>query len=494
MDRILVLMAADSYHDADRALRSARDNAASAQRVSYGLTLMEEPDQDAMQAMLALGTVQFLTQTNDPWRAMPALWQGEGYVLLAHQGMDFTRHWDMTLLHALRSCNGEKPRTHVLTGLLPSPADPVEAVAPVGARGFDGSGRLCFQPGTPLRYARHPMACAFLNPYFCFGPAPFFQDMAAEEAPYFLAAFRRGWTLHTLHKPCIHMTFSLPMPPCKIPAEEGRATGLARFDAKFNVRLAERRLSPMARTGLFTTDLRFPKHVPVMVRLQERLREMKCRTAAPLCVTARLNLPGEELLPEEAMARFARLAGMRHLPLLCFADNDTARRLMRIHPNVLDYKSRYGLPVRVDLDEGEKLNFLRLSKIFLVAQGREKYLSHSHYAWIDFGYLQYPVYNRASLDWQALCTDKAVIAMVQGKPDTSMMVLPENLIGTIGRGLLAICEEALHQGLPLPKEEDAMARLVAENPAWFTTIDRPRAGALFDITMMAREEEFHVLA
>ena len=494
MDRILVLMAADSYHDADRALRSARDAAASAQRISYGLTLMEEPDQAAMQDMLALGTVQFLTQSGDPWRAMPALWQGEGYVLIAHQGMHFTRHWDIALLHALRSCNHDKKRTHVLTGLLPSPADPVEAVAPVAARGFDGSGRLCFQPGTPLRYARHPMPGAFLNPYFCFGPAAFFQEMATEEAPLFLAAFRRGWTLHTLHKPCIHMTFALPLPPCEIPAEEGRATGLARFDAKYNVRLQEKRLSPMARCGIFTSDLRFPIHVPVMVKVQERLREMKCRTPAPLCVTARLNLPGEPLLPEESLARFSRLAAMKNLPLLCFADSSTARRLMRIHPNVLDYKSRYGLPVQTVLAEEEKLNFLRLSKIFLVAQGREKYLSHSHYAWIDFDYLPYPVYARASLDWQALCQDKAVIATVRGRPDPTMFVLPEHLIGPIGRGLLAICEEALQKGLPLPREEDAMSRLVEENPAWFTTIDRPRIGALLDMTMMTREEEFHVLA
>ena len=496
MDRILILMAADSYQDADRALRSARDSAASAQRISYGLVLREEPDQPAMDAMLDLGTVQFLAPAEDPWRAMPALWQGEGYVLLAHAAMDFTRHWDMTLLSALRACRGDKVRTRALTGVLPCPEDPVEAVSPVAAAGFDASGRLCFHKGTPLRYAKLPQVSAFINPYFCFAPAAFFQEMALEEPPLFLGAFRRGWSVYTLHKPCIHMTFDFPVPPAPIPADEGRATGLARFDAKFSVRLREKRLSAMARTGIFTSDLRFPLHVPVMVRLQELFRDVKhsMRDLAPLCVTARLDLPGEPLLADEAMARFARLCAIKALPLLCFASGDTARRVLRMHPNVLDYKSRYGLPLRMELPEEEQLNYFRLSKIFLLAQGREKYLSHSHYAWIDFGYLKYPVYERTALDWAQLCRDKVVIGTVGGVPDPTMFVVPEEHLTFLCREILSLCTEAVKAGFPLPRETDLWALLIRDHPDCIAPVELPYAGALLDKTMMTRKEEFHVLA
>ena len=53
MDRILLLMAAPDYAAADTALRSARDSAAAPERISYGLSLQEEPDEDDCAAMRA---------------------------------------------------------------------------------------------------------------------------------------------------------------------------------------------------------------------------------------------------------------------------------------------------------------------------------------------------------------------------------------------------------------------------------------------------------
>ena len=91
MDRILLLMAAQGYPQADAALHSARENAASPARVSYGLSLQDEPDENAHSAMRALGSVQFLCPGFSSWTDMEALWQGEGYVLIAHPAMTFTK-------------------------------------------------------------------------------------------------------------------------------------------------------------------------------------------------------------------------------------------------------------------------------------------------------------------------------------------------------------------------------------------------------------------
>lgn len=493
MDRILILISADSFADASSALRSAHDQAASGQRLSYGLTLREQPDESAQAEMLSLGTVQFIAPADDPWKTMPALWQGEGYILMAHPTMTFTRHWDMTLLHALRSCPGNKNRA--LTGILPAPEDPVEAVFPVAAAGFNPAGQLVLRKGTPLRYARTPQVSAFINPNFCFGPASFFRDMAEEEPPLFLGAFRRRWTLMTLHKPCIHTICDLPVPPVALPSGEGRATGLGRFDVRFSTNLPEKRLSAMARSGIYTPDLLFPLRAPLMVRLQEALRRMKCKTDdPPLCVTAQLDLPGEPLLPQEALANFSRLCTMKELSLLVFANSPVARRLMTVHPNVLDYKVRYALPLQAPLRPEESLNFFRLSKLFLLSTAREKFLSHGYYAWIDFGYLKYPVYERASVDWQELCRDKAVIGQVSGMPDPSMFIVPAGKIKPLCQAMLALCANALAQGRPFPREEAAWTALLRDHPELVEAVDIPGPGRLLEQTMTTRKEEFHVLA
>ena len=60
MDRILILMSAPDFLDAQTALYSARENAADASRLSFGVVLANEPDDESHAAMAALGKVLFL--------------------------------------------------------------------------------------------------------------------------------------------------------------------------------------------------------------------------------------------------------------------------------------------------------------------------------------------------------------------------------------------------------------------------------------------------
>ncbi len=494
MERILILMPADCYEDAELALKSAKENASSAQRISYGIVLREEPDDEALAAMRGLGTVLFLAPADDPWSSFPALWQGEGYALLSHPAMRFTRHWDMKLLNALRACRSDSEWQCALTGFPPTPDDPVDAVSPVAAESFDAAGCLCFHKGTPLRYAKAPERSAFLNPAFCFAPAAFFNAMAEESSPLFLAAFRGKWALFTLHKPLIHMAWNTMIPPCTIPTEEGRTTGLARFQAKFPMKLEERKLTGMARTGIFSPDLCFATHVPIMVRLQEKWHGGFGRksTVSPLFITAYRTLPEPgECLPEEDFCRFGRLAGLKNLALLCFADGDMARRLMHMLPNVLEYKTRYGLPIRTEVYGAETRKLVDLSKPFLLSQGREKFLNHTHYAWIDFGYLRYPVYERASLDWDELCSDKIVIATVNDKVDPSMFIVPEKRISDLCEEVLRRSEESLRILHVLPEEAQLWQEMLHDLPDWFEPVELPARNALLDLAMLSRSEEFH---
>jgi len=54
MDRILLLMTAHCYQDAHEALESAREQAAAPERLTYGLSLAEEPIAEENAAMHAL--------------------------------------------------------------------------------------------------------------------------------------------------------------------------------------------------------------------------------------------------------------------------------------------------------------------------------------------------------------------------------------------------------------------------------------------------------
>ena len=497
MDRILVLMAAGHYEDAEGALRSALDNAAAPERLSYGVSLMEEPDEDAQAAMRTLGSIQFLCPGADSWQDVEALWQGEGFALIAHPAMTFTRHWDIQLLRALRQCQRGSMLNSALTGYLPRPQDPVDAVCPVAVEGFDGEGRLCFHRGTPLRYAKAPQRSAFIHPDFCFAPSAFFREMLEETGPMFLRAFRRKWEVYTLHRPLIHMQWDTPLEECAVaPGEEG-CGGLSRFEKRFSLKVSTRQLSAMARQGVFTADLTFPTHVPYVVRAQEALREVagKRSKVSPLCVTAFLTLPvTRENMQEQYMCWFGYLTKLKNLSLLCYGDGESVRRIAPLHPNVLEYKRRYGLPVEGEVAPEDALNYMKLSKMFILAQSREKFLHHSHYGWIDFGCLRYPVYERAALDWENICTDQIMMATVDGEPDTSMIMVPDERLLTLCREISALCDGAVAAEGRLPEEAALWKKLMDEHPDWFQLVEMPGRRELMTMTMMNREEEAHVYA
>ena len=140
MDRILILMTAEDFLDAQTALYSAKENASDANLLSYGLMLENEPDEESQALMAALGRVQFLCPAEDPWRAMPDMWQGESHVLMAHPAMRFTKAWDKALLRELRACPATAKGQQLLSGFLPVREDPLDAVCPVGADAFTVDG------------------------------------------------------------------------------------------------------------------------------------------------------------------------------------------------------------------------------------------------------------------------------------------------------------------------------------------------------------------
>lgn len=477
MDRILILMSAVDFLDAQTALYSAKENAADSSLLSFGLSLENEPDDEAQSLMAALGRIQFLCPEQDPWRSMPELWQGEGNVLMAHPAMRFCKGWDKALLKALRACPATDKGQNLITGYLPVREDPLDAVCPVGADAFTVDGELTFRHGTPLKYTAGQERGPFLHPDFVFAPAGFFRAMAEESAdPLFLRAFAQGWNSYALMKPVIRLVWDVPVAPCRVDPAHPLCEEFAQV---FGVDFRTGALSAQSRRGMVSEELNFRMKVPFSVKAQEAIRlwqqnrqQSAGKTPQPLCVT--LYTAG---MPEETRRWLERLAGLKHLPLLAYADPLLLRRITDFLPNVMEFKARYMMDLPVDAPQIVQ----QLSKAAILAKARDRELTHSHYIWLDADCVQIPLYSGTVFRWKQVCTDKIVIAMVNGEPDPTMFTIPDGMVLTLAREMEARCLTWLNQRGDLPTETELWQLMIREHPDWFQLKVMPVTRQLFTL-------------
>jgi len=483
MDRILILMSAVDFLDAQTALYSAKENAANPAVLSFGVTLENEPDDESQALMAALGNIQFLCPEADAWRSMPELWQGESHVLMAHPAMRFTTGWDKALLKTLRRCPETDNGANVLTGCLPVREDPLDAVCPVGADAFTVDGELTFRHGTPLKYTTGLERGPFLHPAFAFAPAGFFRQMAEEsDKPLFLRAFEGGWHLYTLPAPVIRLVWDIPVQPCRVSPDDPLCED---FMQVFGVDFRTGSLSAQSRRGMVSEELNFRLKVPVPVKLQAKLRlwrqqrqQAAGKAPQPLCVTLYT-----QDMPAETLRWLKRLAELRNLPLLAYADPMQLRRITDFLPNVMEFKARYMMELPVDAPQ----LLQKLSKAAILAKARDRELTHSHYIWLDADCVQFPLYAGTAFRFQQVCTDRIMIAMVNGEPDPTMFVVPDKLILTLAREMEARCLTFLNQRGDLPTETELWKLIIREHPEWFQLVVYPVQRQLF--TRLTTETE-----
>lgn len=479
MDRILILMAAEEFADAQPALTSARNAAAQPEALSWGLSLAVEPDEEQQAAMQTLGMVRFLSPAVDLWQAMPGFWQGEGYVLMAHPAMRFTRGWDRELLRELRACPSGPVLTCALTGYLPVREDPLVSVCPVAADAFNEESELTFRHGMPLRFAAGPTRGPFLHPDFCFAPAGFFRALSEGDEPLFMRAFRHGWELYTLHRPIIRLLWDVPVAPCRIAATHDLQED---FASVFGVSFAARLLSAPSRRGMLSEDVKLRMRVPLKVKLRESYRQgryslkRKLRRQAasvePRCVTLFTSR-----MEEETLRWLRQLSTLRNLPLVAYVEPLLVRQIAEFLPSVHEFRAHHAMELPVEGLEGVET----LSKAALLCAARDKYLTPSHYVWMDPDAIQYPVYDRAFFDWEAICTDRIVMAVVNGVPDTTMFALPEKLALPLARDMQARTLTILEQRGSLPTEAELWELVLRDNPDWFSLVVLPVRGQLFTL-------------
>ena len=478
MDRILILMSAMEFADAQTALYSAKENAADPAALPFGITLEAEPDDEAHALMAALGNVLFLCPETSAWGAMPELWQGESHVLMAHPAMRFTRGWDKALLRELRRCPNAERGQNLLTGYLPVREDPLDAVCPVGADAFTIEGELTFRHGMPMQYTAAVERGPFLHPDFVFGPAAFFRAMAEDSpVPLFLRAFDAGWHLYAPTKPAIRLVWDCPVPSCRVDPALPMCEGFRKI---FGVDFANGTLSAQSRRGMLNEELTFRMKVPFAVRAKDTLLRLQQKLPfvgpknppEPLCVTLYAST-----MPEETGRWLQRLAGLKHLPLLAYAEPLLLRQITDFLPNVMEFKPRYMMDIPVDAPQVLQT----LSKATILARARDRELTHSHYIWLDADCVQIPLYDQAYFRWEKVCTDKIMLAMVNGQPDPTMFTVPDKLILTLAREMEARCLTYLNQRGDLPTEQELWNIIIREHPDWFQLVVFPVERQLFTL-------------
>ena len=481
MDRILLLLEGESYESVRDCLESALTGADRPSRITAGLLLQREPGEEACQEMGRHAGVRYVVPGYGAMEDLELFWQGEAYVLSVSPDIRFMRHWDRLVIRALQRCGAQT----VLTGIPPCAADPVEAVFPVACTGIEEH-ELILERGTALRYAASCHRCAFLNPGLIFAPAAFFRAMRGK-SPLYLSAFVEGWNLYTLSEVLFHSEHGF----------QGLRTGwemsrdMESFGEVFGLALRRRQVSATCRAGLYTPDLQVRTKIPLTVRVQERLRSVDnaLSRVRPLCVTTCVELPGQELTELE-MVRFRRLAGLKNMALLCYADGACIQRVLLSHPNCLEFHRRYGVNVQRRLEKKELADYIRLSRPAVLAASREKFPGHSHYLFVEFDIIHYPIYNGSALDWSVICTDRIVMGMVDRKPDLSMMCVPEERVIPLKREVDVLCEDAMSRDDELPDAEEIFMKIAHEHPDWFTFMELPGPRELLSLIMTRRGEEW----
>ena len=480
MRRILLLIAADSWEDAEEAVRSARESARRPQALSFGLPLQREPDAAALEAMRTLGTLQYLTPARSPWEAVEELWQGEDHVMVAHPGIRFLPRWDERLFALL-------PDGHsALTGCPPLAWDAVQAMAPLAAdRAEDG--RLLLRRGIPIPDAARPLHCAFLNPDFCFAPVLFFREMGGIGGDPSLRASALRWDLYTLNEPLAQMTRETAVSPLPLAVPDGWEAEADRFDRRFGVRREDGALTAQARTGIWSPEMGYPVKPSAAVAARNRLRRAAVRSkASPLCVTVFAQDAGEpEESVRERLRHFRYAADLRNLALLVYAPGRARERILRYHPNVLDYTARCMMPQTPEIPASglPVSERVALGKVFTLAQAAERIPSSTHLVWLDFAALPCRFPPDTVPDWDLLCTDRIAMAAVNGMPDPCMIVVPAPLLDEVQSGWLSVCREAVSRDHVLPAEEELWARLAEAHPEWFTLHELSLPHELFTLVI-----------
>lgn len=399
--------------------------------------------------------------------AMQSLYSGQDYALQISPNVTFTKGWDRELCALLSLCPWEKP---LLSCRLHADGFP-RAIA---VDDFLSNGLPHFTDGTKIMFALCPPRGAFIAPEMVFGPGEWMRLSREQEwdctrtLPFSQHVFKAGFRAGVLSKPLFWPRIEGQSWPVDESHQEMDPSILPEFAEYTGLNVPKRLVSAAAYTGIFSADLSYPVQITLADALNDYLWGRKAIQGKPyiMLATALGKLPPAPKVPMEAyLSWFNNLAQLRHFPLSCYCSPDWAPRLQKILPNTHSQpegegsnRKKSAQPVYGEYDA------FQLSKPFFIARAARQFPSHTHYGWIDMGYLHHPLYPLTNFVWDTLADDHIHLAEVDGLPDTSLFIIPKEKVSWL-MDMTSVLQATPEDG---PGDTGLFRWLIAAYPDQFT--------------------------
>lgn len=497
--RILVILS--SVQDPEAAaftVRRARESAARPELLRFAVSEKCKPafEQEADSLTFFQGGLENAAE----WL------NGETHFLLLGGKYDFCRGWDQQLQIVLQRLPAEKA---LLTGCMERPyVSPIQPAKrritrqrdadaqdektqlfkPIRLEETDrtdisGQARLPalrmtdepnvlrIEPGLPLVCAAKPVRTLLLDPSFVFGPARFLQEGSLLEESLSLSAFLQGYEVDVPVEANLWPIGRQPDRVLRLPFKILPGTTVARFVQLLGI--GHGALSAKSNFGLFSVPNSYPQVLPSRLRMRQRLRG---RNALPLFVSAFIDLPEAHRPAPCYLLRFGFLQKLNCLPLLLYTGGRQERALRAAWPNTQSYPDRV---VREQLPMiRDARSTFRRSKVLLMRRAAQRQPEFSHVAWLDMDILPHPICPEAVPMLKPLMDEHIHMAVVDGTPDTSFLLVPASMLKRLEKDVLSITQldGEFKRGF---SEEALWIRLYQKRPQDFIIHHMPARQLLF---------------
>lgn len=432
--------------------------------------------------------------------------RGETHFLLLGGRFDFARGWDQQLQSALQHLSVKKAlltgcmqkpvalpaqstkrksgktketdiqaeKTQLFRPVRPDEADMGEGVGQAhlpALRETEETERFRIEAGLPLVCAAKPVRTLLIDPAFIFGPTAFLQEADWQEGSLSLSAYLKGYQVYVPIFASLWPTGKLPVRNLQLPPNLLPGTTVARFGQMLGI--GQGSLNPKSMLGLFGVPSLYPQALPNRLRMCQRLRS---RNGMPLLVSAFIDLPDAHRPAPFYLLRFGFLQKIACLPLLLYTGGAQERALRGAWPNTQSYPDR-AVREQLSMIHDAKQAFRR-SKVMLMRRAAQRQMSFTHVAWVDMDVLPHPICPEAVPVFKPLMDGHIHMAVVDGTPDTSFLMVPVSMLKRLEKDVLSITQldGELKRGF---SEEALWIRLYQKHPQDFVIHHMPARQLLF---------------
>lgn len=439
--------------------------------------ILEELPREAIGGVTLQGTLLFYPQEMGLAGVLPLL-TDETHFLFIKGPHAFSEKWDQGLFRRFQRLPSPQA---VLTAWVSAGDGDLPPQAYLPALGVAREDAVEIVAGLPLVCAASPVKTMVVNPGLVFGSTDFLRRAHVEEDLLSIAAFVAEFSVYAVESPLLWPVSQSRKRFLEKPAGDVLPGHfLARFEQFAGLSFEKRLVGIRSSLGLFSLEEGYPQRMPTPLMLAQQAKAILARAAhgMPMVTSAFVDLPDATKPTLLYMLRFAYLRALGRIPLLLYAGGSQARSLKLRFPNTVAYPDTALLPRSLMAEGMRPMEHFARSKLALLQRSMRTYAGFSHYAWVDMDILDHPVCPAALPDFSVLMDGTVHLALVEGRPDASFLMVPYQHMKLLVREAEALSQ--VDAAIKRSFSEAAMLRrLVEKFPDLFTLHPMPRRQLLF---------------